>query len=155
MLKTVTTDNSAFWKKTLQQIYWKNIFCLHFGELKNNSFNFYWFWAIYKQYDWCFRKFLRVERSLMTYDNNASPNKGIGNKKVNFKLIALMNRINTTEVNQYVCEKTRLNQYSCIDFDYSTLTFTNYTTQGLSWCKWNQNEHQGLSYWCVVYIASI
>lgn len=70
----------------------------------------------------------------MTYDNNGSPNKGISNAKADFKLIALMNRINTVEVNQFVCE-TRLNQYSCIDFDYIALTFTDYITQGLTWCK--------------------
>lgn len=69
----------------------------------------------------------------MTY-NNGSLNKGIGNMKVDFKLIAAMNRINTIELNQFVCER-RLNQYSCIDFDYIALSFTNYITQELTQCK--------------------
>lgn len=59
----------------------------------------------------------------MTYDNNGSPNKGISNTEVDFKLIVFLKRFNTTEINQFVC-KTRLNQYSCIDSDYIAPAFT-------------------------------
>lgn len=63
----------------------------------------------------------------MTYEKNDSPNKGISNMEIDFKLIVLMKRFNTIEINQFVCE-TRLNQHSCIDSDYIALTFTYYMT---------------------------